>query len=85
MMLKLENDNQFYSLQQKYGLQQVIGFSWKETTLHLLKIYMKIQIVVIEELCYDESAKRNFVWRQMSCVFGRGSFWSHIFCKEVYL
>jgi len=42
MMLKLENDNQFYSLQQKYGLQQVIGFSWKETTLHLLKIYMTI-------------------------------------------
>ena len=42
MMLKLENDEDFYCQQREHGLQHVKAFSWKETTLSLLNIYKEL-------------------------------------------
>lgn len=42
MMLKLEEDENFYCQQREYGLRQVISFSWEETTKRLLKIYKEL-------------------------------------------
>lgn len=44
MMLKLENDEDFYFHQREYGLQQVKAFSWAETTSHLIKIFQELAI-----------------------------------------
>ena len=42
MMIRLEEDNDFYLQQQNYGLKHVVAFSWKETTKQLLSIYQNI-------------------------------------------
>lgn len=42
MMIKLENDEDFYCQQREHGLQHAKVFSWKETTLSLLNIYNEL-------------------------------------------
>ena len=42
MMIRLEEDHDFYSKQQDYGLNHVIEFSWEKTTKHLLEIYQNL-------------------------------------------
>lgn len=42
MMLRLEEDDQFYNHQREYGLHHAVSFSWKETTKQLLHIYKEL-------------------------------------------
>lgn len=44
MMIRLEEDSQFYNKQKEYGLNHVIAFSWQETTRQLLSIYKELII-----------------------------------------
>ena len=39
MMIRLEEDENFYLLQHEYGLHHAILFSWKETSIKLLDLY----------------------------------------------
>lgn len=39
MMMRLEEDENFYLMQHEYGLHHAISFSWKETSIKLLDLY----------------------------------------------
>ena len=40
-MMQLENSNELYEKQKKYGLERVLCFSWEENARKLLEIYQK--------------------------------------------
>ena len=42
MMIRLEEDNEFYKQQENIGLVRAKQFSWKQTADHLLDLYEKV-------------------------------------------
>lgn len=42
MMIRLENDNDFYERQKTVGLERIKLFSWRKTADNLLKIYQEV-------------------------------------------
>ena len=42
MMLRLENDGEYYSRIREYGLQRVKMFSWNQTAESLLSLYEEV-------------------------------------------
>ena len=42
MMIRLEEDNEFYKQQENIGLVRAEQFSWKQTAEHLLDLYEKV-------------------------------------------
>ena len=49
MMIRLENDNDFYEHQRAVGLERVKLFSWKKTADNLLKIYQEVYQEVLDK------------------------------------
>ena len=42
MMLRLENDKDFYEYQKTVGLERAKLFSWRKTAENLLKLYQEV-------------------------------------------